>query len=254
MTIGFIGVGNIAAALVEGWCTADGGRPEIVLSPRNAARSLELADRFTGVKRLESNQEVLDSSEIVIVAVRPTIAAGVLGPLRFRPDHTVVSLVALLKYDELLAHVQPAGAVCRAIPMPAAAQHHCPIALHRPTSAVEQLFRAIGTPLVVDSEAQLHALWTLTGLITPFYELLADLSGWAATHGVQPSTAKAYVTHLFESLAWLAQHSPQAGLETLAKHAATPGGLNEQAGREIGAAGAHRVWLEAADRLLQRFR
>lgn len=281
MKIGFIGIGNIAAALVEGFCTPatprfpgtfsagpgseepdgmaarDGitgpGGIELFLSPRNEARSKALAARYARVTRLESNQAVLDRSEIVIIRVRPPAAAEVLRALHFRADHTVVSLVALLKYADLAVLAQPAVAVSRAIPMPAAAKHNCPIALYRPAPVVEQLFARVGEPLVVDDEPQLHALWTLTGLITPFYDLLARLSGWAIEHGVAPLTANAYTAHLFQCLAALAQLDPEAGFPAFAQHAATPGGLNEQAGREIRESGAHLAWIEAADRLLPRF-
>jgi pyrroline-5-carboxylate reductase len=271
MKLGIIGIGNIAAALVEGFCTstgpervgADAGAGgvaasgtddlELFLSPRNETRSTALAARYPRVTRLESNQAVLDRSEIVIISVRPPVAAEVLGALRFRPDHIVVSLVALLKYADLATLAAPAAAVCRAIPMPAAAKHNCPIALYRPTPVIEQLFGRVGEPLVVNDEPQLHALWTLTGLITPFYDLLAGLSGWAIARGVQPLTANAYTAHLFQSLAALAQLDPGAGFRAFAQHAATPGGLNEQAGREIRDAGAHQAWIDAADRLLPRF-
>ena len=271
MKVGIIGIGNIAAALVEGFSTAAGPGAaavggvaaavmeagstelELFLSPRNEARSKALAGRYPRVTRLESNQAVVDRSEIVIMSVRPPVAAEVLGALRFRPDHSVVSLVALLNYADLKTLAAPAAVVCRAIPMPAVAKHNCPIALFRPTPVVEELFGRVGSPLVVTDEPQLHALWTLTGLITPFYDLLAGLSGWAIAHGVQPLTANAYTAHLFQSLAALAQLDPGAGFPAFAQHAATPGGLNEQAGREIREAGAHEAWIDAADRLLPRF-
>lgn len=260
MTIGIIGVGNIAAALVEGFSTttttgAFGPNEEldIFLSPRNEARSKALAARYPRVTRLESNQGVLDRSSVVIISVRPPVAAEVLQGLRFREDHIVVSLVALLKYDDLFALVQPAKVVGRAIPMPAAARHNCPIALYRPSPAVEQLFGRIGAPLVVTDEPQLHALWTLTGLITPFYDLLGALSEWTIAHGVEPLTANAYTAHLFQSLSALAQADPGAGFPAFSHHAATPGGLNEQAGREIRESGAHLAWIDAANNLLPRF-
>lgn len=274
MKIGIIGIGNIAAALVEGFCTpgspsglaaagsanlggpdltTDPGTLELFLSPRNEARSKALAAQYPRVTRLESNQAVLDRSEIVIISVRPPVAAEVLKSLHFRTDHIVVSLVALLKYADLAALTEPAVAVSRAIPMPAAAKHNCPIALYRPAPVVEKMFSRVGEPLVVDDEPQLHALWTLTGLITPFYDLLAGLSGWAVEHGVAPLTANAYTAHLFQSLAALAQYDRSSGFSALARHAATPGGLNEQAGREIRESGAHQAWIEAAAHLLPRF-
>src|SRR5262245_13126522 len=98
MKLGFIGIGKIASAVIEGLNTSRAVGLEIVLSPRNEAMSLSLAGRYPNVRRASSNQEVLDSSDVVVIALRPAMAAEVLQTLFFHPRHTVVSLVPLLKY------------------------------------------------------------------------------------------------------------------------------------------------------------
>jgi pyrroline-5-carboxylate reductase len=253
MKIGFIGVGKIAGAVVQGLCTSEAEELEIYLSPRNEELSLSLAARYAGVRRLETNQAVVDRSEVVVIAVRPPVAKEVLGALRFRDDQTVVSLVALLPYAPLRELTLPAAVACRAIPLPTVVQHNCPIPLYRADERVTRLFSYLGETLPVEDEAGLHALWTLTGLITPYYDLLDLLSKWTIAHGVQPETANAYVANMFQSLSFLAQQSRPIDFGELAKHAATPGGINEQAGAAIAAAGAHEAWMAAADRVLIRF-
>jgi len=253
MRIGFIGVGNIAAAVVEGLCTSGYAGLEIFLSPRNMTRSASLAATYSNVRRLGSNQEVLDQSEIVFISVRPAIAQSVLKDLSFRQDHIVVSLVALLNYAELQELVRPAAQVCRAIPLPTVVRHNCPIPLFHATATVVQLFGYLGEPIPVHDEAQLHALWSLTGLISPYYELLASLSEWTMTHGVAPAAANAYVANLFQSLSYLARHADPIDFREMAKHAMTPGGINEQASRGIRENGAHNAWVTAVDGVLLRF-
>ena len=257
MKIGFIGIGKIASAVVEGLCTADATGMELFLSPRNEKMSIGLAEKFSHVRRLGSNQEVLDSSDILVIALRPAVAVEVLKTLSFQARHTVVSLIPLLKYADLSAVVQPAGSVCRAIPLPTVLQHNCPVPVFRAPESVVRLFRLLGQPLPIAEEAQLHAIWTLTGLITPFYELLGELSSWTVGHGVEEGVANTYVADLFQSLAYMAQRAGAGGAPIdfagLASHAATPNGMNEQAGKEISEKGAHTVWKEASDRLLERF-
>ena len=99
----------------------------------------------------------------------------------------------------------------------------------------------------------MHIIWTLTGLITPFYDLLDALSDWTTIHGVKKETANTYIADLFESMSFMAQHSGPVDFRALAQHAATPNGMNEQAGREIREKGAHEAYREASDRLLERF-
>ncbi len=253
MRIGFIGVGNIAAAVVEGLCTSGFAGLEFFLSPRNMTRGAALAAAHSNVRRLGSNQEVLDQSEIIFISVRPAISQSVLKDLSFRQDHIVVSLVALLNYAELQELVRPATQVCRAIPLPTVVRHNCPIPIFHASAPVVQLFGYLGEPIPVYDEEQLHALWSLTGLISPYYELLASLSEWTMAHGVASAAANAYVANLFQSLSYLAQHADPIDFREMARHAMTPGGINEQASREIRENGAHNAWVTAVDGVLLRF-
>jgi len=253
MRIGFIGIGNIAAAVVEGLCTAGREDLRIFLSPRNEEISRGLAEKYPMVSRMSSNQEVVDAAEIVCIAVRPAIAREVLEALRFRQQHKVVSFIPFLPFDTLSALVKSAGNVSRAIPLPSVAQHRCPIPLYRADEQVTRLFSLIGQPLAVDQEQQLHALWTLTGLIAPFYDLCQQLSEWTQSHGVAERTANTYIADMYGALSFMAQQSGPIDFRELASHAATPGGMNEQAGRQIREGGGHLLYTAAADKLLERF-
>jgi pyrroline-5-carboxylate reductase len=253
MQIGFIGVGKITNAIVEGLCTSSIENTQLYLSPRNEANARRLAEKYAQVERLESNQQVVDQSDIIFIAVRPAVAVDVLHALAFREDQIVVSLVPLLKNAELLNAVAPATQVVRAVPTPAVVQHSGPILLFHSNDTVTELFRHLGQPLQVADEQQLHALWTLTGLITPFYELLHELSSWTVANGVDSITANQYIAGLFQALCFAAQQESIVNFKVLAQHAATPNGMNEQAGREIREKGAHHAYRVASDNLLMRF-
>ena len=254
MKLGFIGTGNIASAVIEGFCTADINDLVIYLSPRNEAQSKQLATQFAAVARMASNQEVLNQADIIFIAVRPAIAEAVTRELQFDKRHTVVSFVPFLKFETLADACRPAGAVCRAIPLPSAKAHQCPIPVFASTPAITGLLKYIGQPLEVNDEYQLHTLWTLTGLITPFYDMLRGLSDWTVKKGVPPATASAYVANLFHALSYMAQQANPINFEELSSHAATPNGMNEQAGKEIRESGAHEEYVKAADRLMERFK
>src|SRR4051794_8906882 len=120
MRIGFVGCGTIAAAMVEGLQAA--GREEpIVGSPRNPGSHAGPATRVANVRVAAPNQEVLDASDLVVLAVRPQIAQEVIGELCFRPDHRVLSLTAATSLAELRRRIAPAATVVRAVPVPAVA-------------------------------------------------------------------------------------------------------------------------------------
>lgn len=251
--LGFIGTGKISKAVVEGLCCSGMEGLSIGLSPRNEQTSQTLARTYANVERCTSNQQVLDQSEMICLAVRPDCARKVLNGLAFREDHTVVSFVPFLVKADLEQDVAPARQICRAIPLPTVAQHRCPIPLLNANDMVTTLFDAIGQPLRVEDEHQLHILWTLTGLISPFYDLLRQWSAWSTGHGVDQDLANAFIADMVEALSSCSrQHSP-IRFDRLSEHAATPGGMNEQAAREIMAAGSHKAYQETLERLWRRF-
>jgi pyrroline-5-carboxylate reductase len=254
MKIGFIGVGKISSAVVEGLCTSPIENSQIFLSPRNEGNSRRLAEKYAQVGRLDSNQEVVNHSDIVFIAVRPADAVEVMQSLVFSEKQTIVSLIPLLRRAELLKAALPATRLVRAAPTPAVMQHTGPILLFHSTDTVMELFGYLGQPLEVTDEDQLHVLWTLTGLITPFYDLLDELSSWTIANGVDPITANQYITGLFHALLFAAQQNSTINFKELAQHAETPNGMNEQAGGEIREKGAHQAYRIASDNLLKRFK
>lgn len=253
MNLGFIGIGKIACAVIEGFCTSGLENAVIRLSPRNDFNSRRLAAKYKQVTRMESNQEVLNQSDIVFLALRPPQAKEVLSTLKFNHRHIIVSLIPLIRHADMVLMTAPALEVCRAIPLPPVVNHNCPIPVYHAGHAIVELLSNLGQPLVVTSEDQLHALWTLTCLITPYYDLLNELSGWTIEKGVHPAVANQYVANLFQSLSYTAQIADPIDFGELAQHAATPNGMNEQAGREIRAKGAHEAYREVAEVILQRF-
>ncbi len=154
---------------------------------------------------------------MVFIALRPGICNETLARLVFRADQRVISLIPTLKYEELAALVAPAHKICRAIPLPTVVHHLCPIPVYKPDAMVLDLLRKIGQPLVIGEEKQLHAIWTLTGLITPFYDLMGELSSWSVKNGVDKEIADKYVADLFSSLAHAASISDRPDFESLSQ-------------------------------------
>jgi len=252
--LGFIGTGKISGAVIEAFCSLGDSDISIRVSPRNREKSISLEKKYPGVVRMESNQEVVDRSEVIFIALKPAVCRDIIQPLKFRKEHTVISLVPYLGYSELSRLVDPAKDVCRAIPLPTVVNHICPVPLFRPPAIVTRLFEKIGQPLIIKEEAQLHAIWTLTGLISPFYDLLAELSAWASEKGVEKTIADKYVADMFNSLSYASSVMENPDFKSLSHHAATPGGMNERAGIEIADAEAHKAYRDAADRIFENFR
>ena len=111
MKLGFIGTGNIAAALVERFCTLPACRYDIAVWPQNADKEQPMAARFGPVQVAGDNRAVIDGSDIVFLGLRPEVAEPILRQLRFREDQTIVSLIGATSVARIKQLVAPVRAV-----------------------------------------------------------------------------------------------------------------------------------------------
>src|SRR5258708_11488148 len=154
MQLGFIGTGEITSSIVTGLSSSGVAAHAIWLSPRNSAIANALADRFRGISVASRNQEVLDHSDTIVIAVRPSATRDVLSELRFRPDHQVISLVSALSLRGLSELVAPALRIARAVPLPSTAKRLSPTAIYPPDPVAFELFAAVGTVFPVRARRQ----------------------------------------------------------------------------------------------------
>jgi pyrroline-5-carboxylate reductase len=227
MKLGFVGCGTIASAMVTGLCSTRSAGP-ITLSPRNAQVAAGLASRFANVQIAPTNQAVLDASEVVVLAVRPQIASGVLSELRFRPDHHVVSLIAALPLECIRSGTTPAALVTRAVPLPSVALRQGPTAIHPPTQLIKALFEALGTAIELDDESEFDAFAAATAIMASYFAFASTVSGWMTRNGVAPDNARTYVGEMLRGMAATSLAAPDRSFNALAEEHQTRGGLNEQ--------------------------
>lgn len=241
MILGFVGTGHIAAAMAAGLCTAANPPAQILVSPRNAKTAADLARRFKQVTVARDNQAVVDGSDWVVLAVRPQVAREVVGALKFRPGQKVLSLIAPVADEWIDGAVKPGRLVARFLVMPPCEMHIGPAMVCPPDRDAEALLRPLGTVVPVKDRHALLVLWSLTALLAPYYAFAARAAEWAAANGAEAPTARAFVASTFHALAAVAARPGAEPPQELAKHAQTPGGLNEQVVRELAAKG----WFDA---------
>jgi pyrroline-5-carboxylate reductase len=252
MTLGFVGTGAIAAAIVTGLSSEGGARPTIHLSPRNAAIAAGLASRYENVSVCASSQEVLDRSETVILAVRPQVAEEVLSGLHFSSSHIVISLVAGFPVRRIADLVTPAQKIWRAIPLPAVAQRRSPVALYPPGGPPAELFATLGQVFGIEKEDQLNALSTATSTMAAYFGFVGHIASWVASKGIPEQQCREYVARMFAGLADAGLEASERSFEDLATAHATPGGLNEQLLRDLTGHGVFDTLTEALDSVHRR--
>jgi pyrroline-5-carboxylate reductase len=250
--VGFIGVGTIAEALITGMCAAGEQRATFLLSPRNADIAKRLAERFSSVEVAGDNQAVIDGSDIIFLAVRPQVAADVLGKLKFRREQRIVSLIATFDVARLRTLVAPASTIARATPLPAVAQRLGPLTLYPPVPEIAKLLEGLGQLFQLQNESDLDAYWAVTGLMGSYLGLLDEIAGWLTRKNLEETQVFPFVAAMFEALAVTAAERAGDGFDRLVVEHSTPGGLNEQAYRELQAAGWTRLISQTLDLLHAR--
>jgi pyrroline-5-carboxylate reductase len=177
-TVGFIGVGAIAEALITGMCAEGEQRAHFLLSPRNAEIANGLAARYTFVTIAPDNQAVIDGSDIVFLAVRPQVAEGVLSQLKFRPEQRIVSLIATFNVERLRPLVAPATIIVRATPLPPVAQRRGALTMYPAVPEITLLLSGLGQLIPLESEADMDAFAVVTALLGTYFGLLDEVSNW----------------------------------------------------------------------------
>jgi pyrroline-5-carboxylate reductase len=252
MKLGFVGTGTIAASIIRGLGPNFSGA--IYVSPRSADVAASLAREFSHVTVASSNQDVLDASEIVVLAIRPQIAKAVLGELQFRSDHQVISLIAAAPLDVLQAQVAPAIKVTKAVPLPAVAMRRGPTAVYPPDAVTEALFNRMGRAIAVDKAETFDALTAATATMAPYFAFADAIAAWLVDKGLPSEDARQYVAAIFDGLAATAESAPASDFLTLADEHATKGGLNEQLRKHLADQGAFKSVGTGLDAIFARVR
>jgi len=94
--LGLLGAGNIASAMVAGWCSADPAMGErIVVTDRGSGRAAALAERH-GLRHVAANADVVAAADIVVLCVKPVDIEKVLREVSglVTPRKSIASVAA----------------------------------------------------------------------------------------------------------------------------------------------------------------
>lgn len=253
VSIGFIGTGVIASALVTGLCSGKDAEHRIYLSPRNAERAAELAGRFENVTVCSSNQEVLDKAEWIVLAMVPKYGEEIVRPLAFREDHRVINLMSDRKLPEIAGWIGRTRTLIHMVPLPFVAKRIGPIAIYPGDKDAAEIFAALGDVISVDDVRKIEALAAITGLMSSYYTLLSEIVSWGEKEGLSKQEAADYTIAFFEALSHQVCRAEAGELVRLAEEM-TPGGINEMALLGIKEQGGFEPWVSVLDPIVARLR
>ena len=244
-TLGFVGTGTLAEAVIRGLQQTEARTHRFLLSPRSEEKSRALAAAYDNSTRAESNAAVVAESDIVLLGVLPK-QIGLLGDLPFRADQTVVSFLAGVPLGTLRAAVSPATRIVRMIPLPCIEYAKGPILMtpHDPT--VEALFGSVGELVISEREADLDTISIASGLMSAHFQMQNTVVDWLTARGIAGAEASGFVRSLYIGLGELALRDERRGGSLPPEHYETKGGLNETARAYLNRVG----WFDEMARVL----
>ncbi len=114
-SVGTIGAGNMAEALLRGLLRA-GMKPEQLSASDPVAARRDLLNEALAVRTMEDNRELVSSCEVVVIAVKPDVVDTALRGLPHADGPLYISIVAGRSTASLRAALPRGARVLRAMP------------------------------------------------------------------------------------------------------------------------------------------
>ena len=252
MKLGFIGTGQIAKAVINGILKSKIKYSKIFISKRNLKISAELSRKSKKILIIKNNQEIINKSDWVFLAVTPIVGNKILKDLNFKKGQTVISFIATIKMNELKKYIKVTSKIVRAIPLPPISLKKGPVPIFPPNNKVKLFFNQIGTTVEIKNEKSSLNFWATSSMMAPFYELLKTLSSWLISKVIKKKDAQKYITSLFAALSEDAMVNSKKDLKMLVKNSQTSKGLNEQAVNELRKSGFYKSLIKTTNSVLKR--
>jgi pyrroline-5-carboxylate reductase len=244
MVIGFIGSGNMAAAIARGWA---GEGDSMLFSDAGSGRAQELAGELGG--EVASNEEIAARSDLVVVAVKPA-KLGEVAP-QLGAAREVVSILAAVSVTRL-QEAFPQAQVLRVMPNVGVEVRRGVLCVAGEAAAetrakLELLGHVVELPDEDFDEA------TAIMSCAPAYLALAveALADAGAAAGLDPELARELVVETTGGTAELLRVRHPADVR---RAVASPGGSTEAGLEALDREGARRAFEAAVEASLERMR
>jgi len=222
--IGFIGTGNMGQAIIKALVDSKSVEPGNLYATNRSFGKLKKVEELYGVKPLGTNEELVDTCEIIVLAVKPQDLAQVLEPIAssFDGGHLVISLAAGFSTDSLERLIPNAGGIARAMPNTPANIQRAVVGYCLAEKAgayqatVEEFLNPLGLVVPAEEGDPFVALTVSCGSGTGFvFELMQYWQEWVEEHGFEPETARKMVVQTFLGAAELAAANESTSIQEL---------------------------------------
>lgn len=206
MKIGFLGCGNLAQTLIYAWVEKKILEPSEIIAANRTPTKLQKISQDLGIKITQNNEEMVENSEIVILAVKPQDLEAALEPLGsiFDSSQKVISLAAGIQISTIQKLLPVGTAIARVMTNTPARFHqgmsgYCMNQSHLGLKKnIDYLFSPLGEVAEVsEGEAfQAFSVGTSSG-IGFVMELMLYWQEWLEEYGFEAEQAQTMVIQTF---------------------------------------------------------
>jgi pyrroline-5-carboxylate reductase len=252
MNIGFLGSGHITSSIIEGIFKSKLKIKKIYISPRNKLISKKLSKRFKKVIVSNNNQQVIDRSSWVFLAVTPNVGNKILKRLSFNKSKKVISLISTININRLKKITKNRN-ISRVIPLPFIGMRKGPIIICPKDNKLKNFFKHLGKVIELTSENKSKSFWATSSFMASFYNLLNETSSWLVSKGIKRNEAENYTRELFLALSEDAVNKNKISLKQLVVESQTPGGTNAFVLKELKKKKFYKVQQKVLNSIFKKF-
>ena len=136
---------------------------KIYISQRNKNISNKLSKKFNKVKILKNNQEIIDKSNLIFLAVTPKVGNKILPNLKFNSNKRILSLISTINLKKIKQFTK-SNKVTRVIPLPFINMRKGPIIICPSNKQIKKFFNHLGTVIEVKKENLSKGFWSTSSL------------------------------------------------------------------------------------------
>ena len=199
LKLGFIGAGNMGSAILRGLIAAEYLMPEdMAICDLNTRRLEELSDQYPGLTCTESDVELAEMCDMIILAVKPFFMAEVIDHIRDEiSGKAIISIAAGWTVEQLAEKLSGSGATClRVMPNTPAMVGEGMTALCEETTFSEEdlefakgIFDSVGRTVIVP-ERLMDGVIAISGSSPAYvYMMIEAMADAGVKEGLYRSTA-----------------------------------------------------------------
>ncbi|SAK66462.1 Pyrroline-5-carboxylate reductase [Caballeronia calidae] len=248
MKLGVLGVGDLTEKMVRGLYRSKSGI-ELLLAPRNRERAEALA-KDVGCTLLASNQDVVDTADVVLIGVRPSQVAELAAQVSFKPYQALVSVVTGVPVSELKKLFGTENC-SRAMLSAASEINRSTVAVYPPDSPAETLLSSLGNVVSLNTEVHFELATVGACMNGWFYFLFHELEQWFVKKGLTAQQARELAFSSVEDCVAYSRHKQPTELREIGAAIALPGTYTAQGLEVLNGLGANAAWKTASEAVFE---